>query len=142
MSSFSGNKFLVKFCSRLQTVIEQLCRIFPKENDFAVLDTAIAGLIEFEKYDYIAKEYYTFVYKYNKIIEDEDEEALINLDLSDDLKNVNIDKQEGSLKIDHFKKLIQSGASADTKKNFFGHLKILNKIIEHIRDVEKSVSFD
>jgi len=136
-----SNKFLIKFCTRLQTVIEQLCKIFPKENDFAVLDTAITGLIEFGKYEYLAKEYYTFVYKYNKIIEDEDEEALLLIDIASDLKNAKVDTKEGSLKIDHFKKLIQSGASADTKKNFFDHLKILNKIIDHIRDVEKSCDF-
>ena len=137
----TDNKFLVKFCVRLQNVIEQLCKIFPQENDFAVLDTAIAGLIEFGKYEYLAKEYFTYVYKYNKIIDAEDEEALINLDLTNDFKTIEIDQKEGSLKIDHFKKLIQSGASAETKKNFFGHLKLLNKIIEHIRDAEKSVNF-
>lgn len=137
----TDNKFLIKFCNRLQNVVEELCKIFPKENDFAILDTAIAGLIEFKKYEYIAKEYYTYVYKYNKIIEEEDEQALINLDLTNDLKTAAVDQKEGSLKIEHFKKLIQSGASNQTKKNFFSHLKLLNKIIEHIKNVEKSVIF-
>ena len=136
----SDNKFLIKFCKNLQNVVEQLCKIFPTENDFAVLDTAIAGLIEFNKYDYLAKEYFTYVYKYHTIIDAEDEEALLNLDIIDDIKD-RVNEKEGSLKIEHFKKLIQSGASAQTKKNFFGHLKLLNRIIEHIRDVEKSVVF-
>lgn len=136
----TDNKFLIKFCRNLQNVVEQLCKIFPKENDFAVLDTAIAGLIEFNKYNYLAKEYYTYVYKYHNIIDAEDEEALLKLDIIDDLKD-RVNEKEGSLKIEHFKRLIQSGASAQTKKNFFGHLKLLNRIIEHIRDVEKSVVF-
>lgn len=137
----TDNKFLIKFCKNLQNVVEQLCKIFPKENDFAVLDTAIAGLIEFNKHNYLAKEYYTYVYKYHDIIDAEDEEALLKLDIIDDLKDVKVSREEGSLKIAHFKKLIQSGVSAQTKKNFFGHLKLLNRIIEHIRDVEKSVAF-
>lgn len=136
----TDNKFLIKFCKNLQNVVEQLCKIFPKENDFAVLDTAIAGLIEFNKYDYLAKEYHTYVYKYRDIIDAEDEEALLKLDIIDDIKD-RVNEKEGSLKIAHFKKLIQSGVSAQTKKNFFGHLKLLNRIIEHIRDIEKSVVF-
>lgn len=137
----TDNKFLIKFCKNLQNVVEQLCKIFPKENDFAVLDTAIAGLIEFNKYDYLAKEYHTYVYKYHDIIDAEDEEALLKLDIIDDIKD-RVNEKEGSLKIAHFKKLIQSGVSAQTKKNFFGHLKLLNRIIEHIKDIEKSVVFN
>lgn len=137
----TDNKFLIKFCKNLQNVVEQLCKIFPKENDFAVLDTAIAGLIEFNKYDYLAKEYHTYVYKYHDIIDAEDEEALLKLDIIDDIKD-RVNEKEGSLKIAHFKKLIQSGVSAQTKKNFFGHLKLLNRIIEHVKDIEKSVVFN
>lgn len=141
MATSKDNKFLIKFGSRLQNVVEELCKLFPKENDFAVLDVAIMGCNETNKRDYLAKEYYKYVYKYRDIIEREDEQALLNLDLSNDLETLEVDKKEGSLRVDHFKKLIRSGASAQTKKNFFDHLKILNKIIEHIRDVEKSVDF-
>jgi hypothetical protein len=136
------NKFLKKFCDRLQTVVEELCKLFPRENDFAVLETAIMGLIEFEKYDILAKEYYKFVYKYHNIIDTNDEVALLKLDYSDDIKEIKTDQSTGALKIAHFKKLVQSNVSAETKKNFFGHLQILNRIIEHIRDEEKSVAFN
>lgn len=128
------SKYLVKFCDYLQYVVSELCKLLPKENDFAVLDTALYGLIELEKYEFVAQEYFKFIYKYREIIDNRDEKAILELDLNDELNMIKVDKTKGGLKIAHFKKILKSGISSESKNNLFKHISILNAFIDKLKE--------
>lgn len=132
-------KFLTKFVEDLEDIVDQLTTIFPKEEELKVLSL---GIHHYKKKspDYLAKEYFKYIYKYKDLIEKKDIQSIMNLDLSNDLKDLG-NSNEVCLRIDYFKKLLESNVSKETKNNFLGHLKKLNDYILLIDKHEKSVNF-
>lgn len=134
------SKFLVKFVDGLETVVDDLSVIFSHENDLRVLSV---GIHHFKKSDpeFLAKEYYKYIYKYRDLIKNKEIQKIMDLDLSDDLQDLG-NKQDIKLKIDHFKKLLKSDINYETKLDFLGHLQKLNDFIFLIQNHEKSIAFE
>lgn len=133
-------KFLTKFVNHLESVVDQLAQIFPNEDELKILSI---GVNSYKRRDpsLLAKEYHKYIYKYNDMIEKRDINGLMALDLTDDLKDLG-NANDVRLRIDYFKKLLESDISDTTKNNFMAHLQKLNEYILLIDRHEKSVAFE
>lgn len=127
MSSTYVSIFLRKLCE----FVDKLEDRFPRESDIGYLNTAIK-LAKKTHPEVIVQSYYEFVYPYRKQIDAKDEKFLLSNNYNDVVENVE-DQTNAYLKIDHFKKLFQSGdVDEPTKESIWAYLKLLNTILDKV----------
>jgi hypothetical protein len=127
-----ASRYVPIFNKQIEKFLDQLEDRFPRESDIGLLKTAISVSKKTHP-ELVVMNYYKYVYPYQDSINKEDENFFLDSKFA--LKIDEMDSNEVQFKVQYFKKLFKSSdIDKKTKENIWLHLKLLNRLIDKIKE--------